>query len=232
MALFFDLDGPLLDVRPRYVQLHHDLLGRLGARGMPAADYWRRKRAAVPEERILEELGLPHLAPAYCAERQRLIETAEYLALDQPWPWAAGVLSRLSRRWPLVLVTARGCRDLLLWQLERLGLTPYFAAVLSEAAGADVAGQKARLIRGYLESQGGPAGRGLGMVGDTEADVGAGRRLGLVAAAVLSGIRDEAHLAACGPDHLLSDIRDLPWLGKSEGATSRRPPEGCHVSNS
>src|SRR4051794_15370214 len=98
MVIFFDLDGPLLDVSPRYVRLHHDLLGRAGAAGMPGELYWRRKRAVCPEESILAELGLSHLTADYLPERLRLIETPEYLLHDRAWPWAAEVLTRLRER--------------------------------------------------------------------------------------------------------------------------------------
>src|SRR5262249_11696339 len=88
MFLFFDLDGPLLDVSPRYVALHHDLLAGLGARGMDGELYWQRKRARVPEEAILAELGRCALAEAYNRRRLGRIETPPYLAHDRPWPWA------------------------------------------------------------------------------------------------------------------------------------------------
>ncbi len=208
MVLFFDLDGPILDVSPRYVRLHRDLLDRYGFAGAYSSEYWQRKRAVVPEQDILAELGWSHIAPAYLAERQRLIESREYLEHDRPWPWATATLHRLRQIAPLVVVTARGRRDLLLEQLDRLSLGQYFTAILSEAAGADVAAQKARLMRAYLERD--LNGGDHWMVGDTEADVEAGRRLGLTTIAVLSGIRDEERLRAARPDSLINDIRELP----------------------
>ena len=47
MILFFDLDGPLLDVSHRYVALHHDLLYAHGWTGMEARRYWAGKRARL-----------------------------------------------------------------------------------------------------------------------------------------------------------------------------------------
>src|SRR5258705_8471 len=120
MVLFFDLDGPLLDVSPRYIRLHKDLLDRLGAAGMAGPDYWARKRAFRAEESILAELGLSALGVGYLPERLRLIETPEYLADDRAWPWAAEVLERLQAVSSVVLVTARSRRDELLDQLDRL----------------------------------------------------------------------------------------------------------------
>ena len=50
------------------------------------------------------------------------------------------------------------------------------------------------------------------MIGDTEADVLAGKQVGLGTVAVLSGIRDEAHLSRAPADFLLPDIRSLPTV--------------------
>ncbi len=205
MVLFFDLDGPLLDVSPRYVRLHRALLAEAA---MGAELYWERKRAASPEESILQELGAGERSADYLRRRLELIETPEYLIHDRPWPWARATLASLSASRPLVLVTARSCRPLLLAQLGRLGLAPFFHEVLSTPAGLRVDEQKAALIRDYLVRRG-EAPSGHWMIGDTEADVGAGRLTGQRTVAVLSGIRNRELLRQAKPDFLLDDIRDL-----------------------
>ena len=55
MILFFDLDGPILDVSHRYVRLHQDLLRPHGHAGMDPAVYWARKRARRSEDDVLAE---------------------------------------------------------------------------------------------------------------------------------------------------------------------------------
>jgi phosphoglycolate phosphatase len=218
VTLFFDLDGPLLDVSGRYAALHHDLLAEAGRRGLPGETYWQRKRALCPEESILEEVGAAEFADAYVPRRLALIETPEYLAHDRPWPWAHAMLARLGAARPLVLVTARSCRPLLLEQLDRLELASFFHEVLSTPAGRRVDEQKADLIRDYLSRHGlTPAGGW--MIGDTEADIGAGRLIGLRTAAVLSGIRCRELLLRAAPDFLLDDIRELPLLVEPPPAT-------------
>jgi phosphoglycolate phosphatase len=211
MTLFFDLDGPLLDVSPRYVALHRALLEEAGVEPMPAERYWQCKRAALPEEDILRELGVLERVPHYLKRRLELIETVEWLVHDRPWPWTRPTLARLARQHTLVLVTARANRPLLVEQLERLELASFFDEVLSEPGGRRVDEQKAVLIRSYLARHG-QALAAHWMIGDTEADVGAGKLLGLRTAAVLSGIRSTEILARSQPDHLLPDIRELPLL--------------------
>jgi phosphoglycolate phosphatase len=211
MILFFDLDGPLLDVSPRYVRLHRDLLARIGLAGLDAGAYWTRKRAACAEEAILTELGAAEYAAEYARLRLEWIETPQYLIHDRPWPWTHTILSRLSTAYPLVLVTARSHRPLLLEQLAQFQLDAFFHEVLSTPATRHVDQQKAALIRDYLDRHGLPP-DGHWMIGDTEADIGAGRYLGLCVAAILSGIRNRELLFRTKPDCLLDDIRELPWI--------------------
>jgi phosphoglycolate phosphatase-like HAD superfamily hydrolase len=96
----------------------------------------------------------------------------------------------------------------LLVQLDALGIRPFFHEILSEPGNDRVDRQKAALIEDYLKRHGLDA-EGSWMIGDTEADVGAGKIVGLKTAAVLTGIRDVKHLKKAEPDHLLDDIRGL-----------------------
>jgi phosphoglycolate phosphatase len=223
--LFFDLDGPLLDVSGRYVALHHALLESAGIRGMEAGRYWQCKRAVWSEEDILEELGAADQAGDYIRQRMELIETEAYLVHDRPWPWTISVLTSLVERHPLVVVTARARRTALLEQLKRFDLLRLFQQILSTPAGANVGEQKAGLIREFLDGNGQPA-AGHWMIGDTEADIDAGKRLGLRTVAVLSGIRDQEHLRKAAPDHLLSDIRDLSFVLEKKGPGPSVDPRG------
>jgi phosphoglycolate phosphatase len=211
-VLFFDLDGPILDVRPRYVAVCRELVADCGVSDVDAIDYWRRKRAAEPEERILFDL-VGDRAAIVAQRRLARIETMPYLAHDQPWPWAISVLTTLAERHSLVMVTARAQRSLLMDQLTRFDLLRLFREILSAPAGNNVGEQKAGLIRDYLKRCG-LSPQGHWMIGDTEADVDAGKQMGLKTVAILSGIRDEEHLRAAEPDHLLNDIRELSFLWK------------------
>jgi len=213
MILFFDLDGPLLDVSPRYHALHRDLADECGFAAMDPDRYWAAKRARRSEEEILAELGASNAHPRYAASRLDRIETPRYVQHDRCWPWAIECLTTLGRHVGLVMVTARAQRDLLMEQLDALDLRRHFEAILSEAGGDRVDLQKSALIRAYLERRG-LAPEGHWMIGDTEADVFAGRHAGIRTIAVLSGIRDETHLRRAEPDFLVPDIRVVPTMLK------------------
>jgi len=109
----------------------------------------------------------------------------------------------------LVIVTARAHRAALLSQLTKFDLHRHFHEVLSAPAGSHVGAQKADLVRDYLARYW-LVGELHWIIGDTEADIEAGKLVGLRTVAVLSGIRDAEHLRKAEPDHLLNDIRELP----------------------
>ena len=222
MTLFFDLDGPLLDVSARYVALHRCLLAEVGIEGMTAEEYWSRKRARIPEDKILEELGASEQISGYLLRRLELIETSDYLAFDRCWPWVEGVLNNLADRHDLILVTVRSHRRALLEELERVNLSRFFREVLSVPSEHRVDRQKADLINDYLgRHRRSP--QESWMVGDTEADIGAGRLVGLHTAGVLCGIRDRERLVGAQPDFLLDDIRALYLvLGSHPGSSASR----------
>jgi len=210
--IFFDLDGPLLDVSARYIALHHQVLAEFGQQGLPGPTYWQRKRSRCSEESILVEVGATAWTDSYVRQRLALIESPEFLVHDRPWPWTHATLTQLRGVSSLVLVTARANRPMLLEQLDRLGLASFFHEILSTPAGLRVDEEKAVLIRDYLARHRYVA-TGHMMVGDTEADIGAGKLTGLRTAAVLSGIRNREFLLQAQPDWLLNDIRELPFRG-------------------
>lgn len=220
MKIIFDLDGPILDVRPRYIHLYRSLAAKHGATGplMADADYWELKRQRIPEKEIVRRSGLPdHHFAAYWDERMALIESEECLARDRLHPFFEETVKSLPHSADKYIATLRNRRAPLLIQLDRLGLTSLFAAILSEDDNAGDAGAKENLVRrsGILDGYQGS----LYFVGDTEVDILAARNLGAVAVAVECGIRNRAALERGRPDALLPDIRGLiPLLERGSAA--------------
>ena len=221
MIIFFDLDGPLLDVSERYQILHRDLLDGMGVTSLAPTMYWQRKRKRCPEAAILKALGASEFEPSYSRRRLELIEADSYLAHDRLWPWTIPVLTTLRSHYALVLVTVRSNREALERQLTCLELRCFFRAVLTESAADPVDVQKARLIRHYLSQQD-LSTRGSWIIGDTEADIGAGELLGLTTVAVRCGIRDDEQLARMNPTYLIDDIRALPDLISQRDGAGRQ----------
>jgi len=207
--ILLDLDGPVLDVSPRYHRLHRELVTAAGGTPLSAGDYWALKRARAPEREILERTGLSPAARAEVAQKRlELIETEGYLEHDRLWPWALRALAELGALAPLVLLTQRSDPRLLTWQLERLGLSPLFTQVLSGREDESELAKANRVRRAGLD-----VGQGSVLVGDTEVDIVSGKELGVLTVAVRTGIRDDASLAARQPDALLDSLDHVPgWL--------------------
>lgn len=208
--LYSDLDGTLLDTSERYYRLYHDIMTSLGQAVLDKARYWDCKRSRLPE---LQIFGLTaangSLFPHYEETRNKLLEDASYLRFDQPvLLHLHQILADLARRHHLYAITLRKKRSLLDEQLKALNLNHYFEATLSpqQAPSPDISSWmlKADLIR-----DGGWRGETGVIVGDSEADILAGKALGFRTYAVLSGIRKMDFLASLNPDALITDVSEL-----------------------
>lgn len=205
LNIFFDLDGPILDVSERYFRVHQDIIERHGGKSMDKATYWQLKRDRQPLSALLTMAGCSNIEEAYHAEWFRNIESLEYLRYDIVIPGAREQLDSLRQHHFLVLVTLRQRRDYLDIQLGQLDLGRFFSAVFSTDPTA-VEGWKAKR---NLISESGFFSRDALIVGDTEIDVRAAKSLGLTTVAVLSGIRNRKRLAEEGADHIVRDINAL-----------------------
>ncbi len=198
--LFLDYDGVICDFWDRYHGLHADLCARYHLQPLSHVDYRNHKRRATPEFEILRSLGATdEVAHEMIDLRQGLIETTQYLALDSLFPGTTEALQTLSVRFRLILVTARKDRPGLESQIRLSGIGRFFEELLLSDKHP-----KEALMRGYA-----PA---VAMVGDTEADIRAGKALGLTTVGVSGGIRDQSLLRSAAPDHLVPGLRDVPGL--------------------
>jgi len=200
--VFLDLDGPLVDVSARYFAVHARILAARGVDPGDSRAWWDRKRRGLSNAALLAEARIAVPGDDYARDWLAAIEGDDVLALDRPVPGAIPALAAIAAHHPVVLVTLRQRCEALGAQLDRLGITPYLAAVRCASPLEGPGGPtKARLI-----GDGGSVERAVCIVGDTEVDVEAGRRVGLRTVAVASGIRDRAALAALLPDVLVDDL--------------------------
>lgn len=207
--IFFDLDGPILDVSRRHYQVYRDIFEEAGRSAATFEEYWQGKRACQPHSMIVSrtaEVGF--YSSTFQQQWLDRIEIERYLVLDRVWPWAIDVLAELYQKHELYLVTVRSYPDQLERQLDRLNLTRWFRAILCRPTRQNVAQEKAKAIRERFN----PVPRHAIIVGDTEADIECGKELGFVTVGVLSGIRNEERLRGARCDYLLDDIVLLPKL--------------------
>ena len=130
-----------------------------------------------------------------------LIETPEFLALDENFPGMHATLSRLKEQAKLTVCTARQHRKPALAQLERLGLLDFFDLILV----TERLHTKESLIRHQL--------LGLSecdwLLGDTGEDIKAGKIMSIKTCAVLSGFLNRSNLVKYCPDLILDSVTDF-----------------------
>ncbi len=216
MKVFFDLDGTIIDVSQRYYRVYSDIISSLGAVPFGLEAYWEKKKERVSEQEIMTLSEIDHdRAKAYLTERAGLIESDAYLDIDTLISGAQGLFEALGASHDLYIVTMRKRRDNLMRQLERLGIGGYFKSVLSIGSAPDPSIAKAEAIMAECSVCGSDI-----IAGDTEADIRAGKVLGIRTCAVLTGIRSERLLSLEAPDHIMESITKLTGVVHDEGIFS------------
>jgi phosphoglycolate phosphatase len=200
MNIIFDLDGTLIDSRMRLYRLFQQLVP---ASVFTFDEYWTLKKSRHSHNHILvSHFGLDSAAiENFLGEWMKLIETEEFLALDEPFPDIEATLTRLGERASLHLCTARQFRGSALVQLDRLKLLPHFEQIL-------VTGQKLTkedLIRRHVPDLSSHD----WIIGDTGKDIQTGKALGIKTCALLSGFMSETALRGYQPDIVLGSATDF-----------------------
>jgi phosphoglycolate phosphatase-like HAD superfamily hydrolase len=206
--IFTDFDGPIMDVSERYYQVYQYCLHQAQEAGqaltvLSKEDFWRLKRAQIPERQIGQFSGLHDDQARYFARLRRdTIHSGPYLVHDQVLPGAIAALEHLQKLgYELVVVTMRRTHTLnqalTNHNLERF-FAPHHRYALPDdyLKEADMV-EKPRLI-GQALADLAPV-QATWMIGDTEADMAAAHAYDIPIIAVLSGIRDRERLLAYNP---------------------------------
>ena len=208
MEMYFDLDGTLIDVSRRHYTVYSTIAERLNFRPLSYDYYWSLKRAPTPLPQLLKQSRAVDHLDAFRAMWLRLIEQDQYLDSDVLFAFTVEVLKSLRAEHTLILVTLRHSQRGLERQLNRLKLVPIFNKIISAPAIGGHAEFKTSLISKHQKAGGG------WIVGDTEADVMAGKALGFTSCAVASGLRCAEFLRTLKPDYIIDSIAHLPSVGQ------------------
>lgn len=206
MTLFWDYDGPILDVSERYWLIHRDIMAEFGRPSFKKDEYWAMKRQGMLESDVLEKLGSSDIVTEYRRRRQGIIEEREYLIHDRLQKGAYEALNRFRERPGNVLATLRWNRENLLWQLDHLGIADMFLDVLSTGEEKIPRWRmKYDLMGSYLDYNG----KGHVIITDTDTDIRSGKELGMFTIGISNGIRGPQVLKEEGPDILLENTHEL-----------------------
>ena len=76
-TIFFDLDGPLIDVSNKYYAVYSYILAKYGFKTLPMSLYWQMKKEKRSIGEILSDTGAGELLDTYIKERLQIIESID-----------------------------------------------------------------------------------------------------------------------------------------------------------
>lgn len=206
-GVLLDLDGTLVDSREAYGEAVKTAFRALGRKVVPAS--------VVLEIPKRLELNLPINDLIGKADVQKFLElylNAYYgvtATKTKPMPKIDDTLRKLSRKAMLALITMRYVsKEKVIAELEKFGIAKYFRHVITALDTQNPKPSPEALIK-CAEQLGVQACECL-VVGDSVADVKAGKAAGAKTAAVLSGIFSRRELETEKPDLILENVNKLP----------------------
>lgn len=215
LRIFTDFDGPIMDVSERYYQVYQYCLDQAREQDqavtvLPKPEFWRLKRAQVPERHIGQLSGLhDDQARRFAQLRRDTVHSLQYLPFDRVLPGAIAALEQLQALGcDLVVMTMRRAYTLDL-VLEQQQLDRFFprdrryCLADDHVKDQDVV-EKPRLMAAAQAHL--PPCPHSWMIGDTEADIAAARSQAIPVVAVLSGIRNRERLLTYGPDAIVDNL--------------------------
>ena len=224
-VVFCDFDGPIVDVSERYYRTYRLGLSTLQAgyqeshgdflplQILSKNQFWWMKRNRVADPDIAMRSGVPtNLVAELLQQVQRIVNHPHLLQWDTLQPGSEIAIQQIKRMGiRLVLVTLRHPRQVQAF-LQAHDLSQYvdeiFGASDINAAHLNRADQKVVLLKRAITAQ-----KEQGyqvyptcMIGDTEADIIAGKQAGIVTIAVTNGIRSHEYLKRYQPTSLDSTL--------------------------
>lgn len=197
--IFFDLDGTLLESRPRLYKLFQQMVP---LSGLSFDEYWALKRNKTAHKEILRNLFnyQPIEINRFEADWLKQIELPEWLLLDEPFEGISDYLKALKKTHKVFIVTSRQSEKMAVEQMDRFG----WLEVVDKLLVTGQVQEKYDLIKNEVKVSSGDW-----LVGDTGKDIETGKRLGINTAAVLTGFLSREKLAEYEPDIIETEVTRL-----------------------
>lgn len=223
LVIFCDFDGPIVDVSDRYyqtyclglaeTQTHYKAQGQaLNLHCLSKEQFWHMKQNRTPDPEIAMRSGLEgEQIERFLQQVQKIVNQPDLLHCDRLQPGVRWALSLLHAQGAtLVLVTLR-CQAQAVQFLQNYDLIHLFRDIRGaqdkQAAYTNHADHKTQLLATAVKDFY-PADQSTvaWMIGDTEADVIAGKSLNIPTIALTCGIRSRTYLERFRPTRLHNDL--------------------------
>ncbi len=201
-----DLDGTLVDSR-RDITVAFQHAWRTVVGGIPPSATAIAQHIGKPLAKMLSELGAtlsPSLLSTFLTAYRRTY-TRQDSRLTQPYPGVILTLQALST-FTLGVVTTKESEQAEI-VLRRLALIPFFQHIQGGSLGLRLKPAPDTIFAALAALHCAPP-RAL-MVGDTPADVLAGKAAGTKTCAVTYGFGTREALVQCAPDYIIESFREL-----------------------
>jgi HAD superfamily hydrolase (TIGR01509 family) len=201
-----DLDGTLVDSR-RDIAVAFQHAWRTVVGGIPPSATAIAQHIGKPLAKMLSELGgtlSPSLLSTFLTAYRRTY-TRQDSRLTQPYPGVILTLQALST-FTLGVVTTKESEQAEI-VLRRLALIPFFQHIQGGSVGLRLKPAPDTIFAALAALHCAPP-RAL-MVGDTPADVVAGKAAGTKTCAVTYGFGTREALVRCAPDYIIESFREL-----------------------
>jgi HAD superfamily hydrolase (TIGR01549 family) len=206
-GILLDLDGTIVDSKGAYLEAVKTAFKTVGQRMVNAkivTEIPKRLEQNLPIKDLLKGIDVQKFLDAYLNAYYQNTSTK-----TKPIPKVSDTLKKLSKKAKLALVTMRYVpKENVIKELEKFGLAKYFQYVITALDTRNSKPSPEALIKcaKHLDIQMCEC----VVVGDSVADVKAGKNAGVKTVAVLTGIFSREELESEKPDLILENVNKLP----------------------
>jgi HAD superfamily hydrolase (TIGR01549 family) len=206
-GILLDLDGTIVDSKEAYLEAVKTAFKTVGQRMVDA------KIVTEIPKRLEQNLPIKDLLKGIDAQKFLTIYLNAYYqntsTKTKPIPKISETLKKLSEKAKLALITMRYVpKEKVASELEKFGLAKYFQYIITALDTHDPKPSPEALIK-CAKQLDIPKCECL-VVGDSVADIKAGKNAGIKTVAVLSGIFSRKELKSEKPDLILESVNQLP----------------------
>jgi phosphoglycolate phosphatase-like HAD superfamily hydrolase len=195
-VIAFDLDGTLIDIKERDYKVYSDILQTNIFKPLNIDEYWKLRREHTNIFEILERSSVPEsFGKDFILRRDFLIESNEYLLLDQVFVDVPETITALQSTYNCIIITRRKSDADTVNQICRLGIKDLFNDIII------VQGDKTNAFRSIDNLR--------CVVGDTESDIIPANSLKLKSIAVTTGIRSYSSLKESFPNCIIGNLKEV-----------------------